>query len=235
MGLRMRRLALPATVTVLLVLTSGCSAADPSPRTTPDPAERAAVAQAQHPAMRDGVPIAEDVWTQLWTPRQAGSAIRDCVYEGSGGVLAFRAAPLARQSEVMYLGEGFSGSLSALGALGDFGDQRAVGRLVDSCVAAYPIDGRLWLVPEADRDTLYSYDVTVLRRCLLAHGQRVPRMPSRARFDTLLRASAPWNAYDLVVVANRRAWYALADACPAIPPDIAAQIVTFQHGEINAG
>jgi hypothetical protein len=117
-----------------------------------------------------------------------------------------------------------SGDISALSALGEFNDQRAVGRLLDSCVAAYPIDRRLWLIPEADRGALYSYDLTVLRRCLLVHGQRVPKMPSRTRFENLLRASAPWNAYDLVVVENRAAWYALSDTCPALPPGITADV-----------
>jgi len=227
---RMRRLTLPtgavAVAAVLLALVSGCSvgAAARSPRTTPDQLERSALAGAQHPAMRDGVPIAEDVWTQLWTPNQAGAAIAHCVYEGSGGVLDFHAAPVARQSGAVLRGDGYQGTISALSALGDFTDQRAVGRLVDSCVAAYPIDVRLWLVPEQDRDALYSYDLTVLRRCLLAHGQTVPRMPSRARFESLLRANAPWSAYDLVVVKNRRAWYALSDACPALPPIIDAHV-----------
>jgi hypothetical protein len=49
-------------------------------------------------------------------------------------------------------------------------------------------------------------------------------MPSRARFENLLRASAPWNGYDLVVVKNRAAWYALSDACPALPAAIAADV-----------
>jgi hypothetical protein len=224
MGIGMRRLALPAVVAVLLVLASGCSAARPSPRTSPDPVEQAALAEAQHPALRDGVPIAPDVWTQLWTPTQAGSAIKKCVYEGSGGVLEFQAAPLAEQTEGMSFRVGVFGDISALAALGDFADQRAVGRLLDSCVALYPIDRRLWLVPEEDRGALYSYDITVLRRCLLAHGQRVPRMPSRDLFESLMGAGAPWNAYDQVTVANRRAWYALADACPALPPDIAVDV-----------
>jgi len=222
-------LALPAAAALLALvsgLAAGCSAGAgaPPPRTTPDSVERTAVASAQHPAMRDGVPIAEDVWTQLWTPKQAGAAIAHCVYEGSGGVLDFRAAPVARQSEVVLGGDGYQGTISPLSALGDFTDYRAVGRLMDSCIAAYPIDARLWQVPADDRGALYAYDLTVLRRCLVAHGQAVPRMPDRADFERLLRASTPWNAYDLVVVKNRRAWYALADACPALPPDIAAHV-----------
>lgn len=229
-GSRMRGSALPVTALLLAVLDAallaltGCSAGAVSPRTAPDSVERAAIADAQHPAMRDGVPIAEDIWTQLWTPKQAGAAIAHCVYEGSGGVLDFRAAPVARQSEVVLGGNGYEGTISALSALGDFTDSRAVGRLVDSCIAAYPIDARLWLVPADDRGALYAYDLTVLRRCLVAHGQAVPKMPDRADFERLLRASTPWNAYDLVVVTNRRAWYALADACPALPPNISAHV-----------
>jgi hypothetical protein len=220
----MMRLALPATAVLLLALASGCSAAQHEPRTTPDPVERAALVDAQRPAKRDGVPIAPDVWTQLWTPTEAAAQIKNCVYQGSGGVLEFQAAPLAQQAAGMSYGIGASGDVSALSALGEFDDRRAVGRLLDSCVAAFPIDRRLWLVPGADRGALYSYDLTVLRRCLLAHGQHVPRMPSRTRFENLLRASAPWNAYDLVVVKNRAAWYALSDTCPALPPSIAADV-----------
>jgi hypothetical protein len=220
----MRRLATPAAGLVLLALltlATGCSAAPPPPRTAPNAVERAALADAQAPAKRDGVPIAPDVWTQLWTPTQAASQIQSCVYRGSGGVLDFEAAPLAQQAPGMRYGVGLSADISALTALGEFDDQRAIGRLVDSCLAVYPIDRRLWLIPESERGALYSYDLTVLRRCLQAHGQQVPRMPSRTRFENLLRANAPWDAYDLVVVTDRAAWYALADACPALPPGMA--------------
>ena len=221
-----RLLAVPVVAAVVLTIASGCSAPHPVPRTTPNAVERAALADAQYRAKRDGVPIAPDVWAQLWTPTQAGLAIKKCVYEGSGGVLEFQAAPLAEQAEGLSFSVGPPGDISALAALGDFADQRAVGRLLDSCLAAYPTDRRLWLVPQNDRAALYSYDLTVLRRCLLAHGQRVPRLPGRTRFENLLRASAPWNAYDLVVVTNRAQWYALSDACPALPPAIAADVQT---------
>ena len=117
-----------------------------------------------------------------------------------------------------------SGDGSSINDFSDFDDVRAIQRLVDSCIAAYPVDFRLGALPARDRSALYSYDLTVLRRCLIVHGQQVPRMPSRVRFENLLRASAPWNAYDLVVVKDRAAWYALADACPAFPPAIARDI-----------
>lgn len=236
-----RRLAPAATIAVLLAgllaVASACSSpAQHVPRTSPDAVERAALADARGRAVRDGVPIAADVWVQLWTPTQAASQIQHCVYEGSGGVLDFEAAPLAQQAEGMSYGvSGQVGRVSALSALGDFTDQRAVGRLVDSCLAAYPIDRRLWSVPERDRAALYSYDLTVLRRCLLAHGQSVPKLPSRTRFENLLRASAPWNAYDLVTVESRAAWYALSDACPALPPGIAADVAADVTAESAPG
>ena len=219
----MRRLAAPAVVAVLLALASGCSAAPPV-RTAPDRVERAALTEARQWALRDGIPIAADVWTQLWTPTQAGGAITSCVKHGSNGVVSFEAGPLALESGGLSFGVGLSGGGSALNDFSDFDDVRAIQRLVDSCIAAYPVDFRLGRLPAGDRDALYSYDLTVLRRCLIAHGQQVPRMPSRVRFENLLRASAPWNAYDLVVVKNRTAWYALADACPALPPAIARDV-----------
>lgn len=220
--MRMRGLAIPAAAVVLLALVSACSSPpSPSPRTTPNHVERAALAQAQQSAQQDGVPIAPDVWTQLWTPTQAGRVIEACVNRGSNGDVTFTADPISQSpGQFTY---GFSGSNGDSG----FNDPLATLGLVESCVAAYPVDFRLALLPTHDSAALYSYDLTVLRRCLAAHGQRVPRLPSRARFENLMRASAAWNAYDLVVVKNRAAWYALSDACPALPPAIAADVVAI--------
>ena len=219
----MRRLAAPAVAAVLLALASGCVAAPP-PRTTPNRVEQAALAEARGWALRDGIPIAADVWTQLWTPTQAGAVIKTCVNHGSNGVVEFSAEPLALETDGLSYGIGLSGDGSSINDFSDFDDVRAIQRLVDGCIAVYPVDFRLGSLPARDRGALYSYDLTVLRRCLIAHGQRVPKMPSRVRFENLLRASAPWNAYDLVVVKNRTAWYALADACPALPPEIAKDV-----------
>jgi hypothetical protein len=220
-----RPLAVLAAGAALLALAAGCSAAPP-PRTTPNAVERAALTDARQPAMRDGIPIAADIWTQLWTPTQAGSRIADCVKRGSSGAVEFTAVPLAQQSEGLTYAIGLSGDAASENAFSDFDDPRAVLRLVDSCIAAYPMDRRLWLVPERDRAALYAYDQTTLRRCLVAHGQRVPRMPSRTRFENLMRASAPWNAYDLVVVKDRAAWYMLSDTCPMLPASIASHLTS---------
>ena len=221
--MRRQRLAVVALAAVILALASACSAT-PSPRTTPDRVERAALAEARQYALRDGIPIAADIWTQLWTPTQAGAAIKTCVNHGSNGVVEFTAKPLALESDGLSYSIGLSGDGSSINDFSDFDDVRAIQRLVDGCIAAYPVDYRLAQLPARDRGALYSYDLTVLRRCLIAHGQRVPVLPSRFRFENLLRASAPWNAYDLVVVKDRAAWYALADACPALPSPIAGDV-----------
>jgi hypothetical protein len=223
MRTRMQRLALFAAAAVVLMLASGCSAA-PSPRTAPNRVELVALAEARQWAMHDGVPIAADIWTQLWTPTQANVRISTCVTRGSSGVVEFEPLPLAQESDGLAYSIGLSGDGASSSGFNDFDDARAVLRLVDSCIAAYPIDRRLFLVPAEDRGELFAYDQTILRRCLTAHGQKVPRLPSRTRFENLMRASAPWNAYDLVVVKNRAAWYALADACPALPPSIAVDV-----------
>ena len=66
-------------------------------------------------------------------------------------------------------------------------------------------------------DALYSYELTTLRPCLLAHGYPMRSMPSRVDFEALLRIEKPWSPYDTVMVPSRAAWYALSDACPPLP------------------
>jgi len=108
-----------------------------------------------------------------------------------------------------------------------FFDSSTAQRLIDGCVAEFPVDFRLFSVPPRDREALYAYDLTVLRRCLLSHGQPVGRMPTRARFESLLRGNTPWNAYEQVRVTTRAEWYALVDACPALPPAIAGDVAAI--------
>ena len=218
----MRIHALPlAAAGLLLVLSVSACSSSPAPRTAPDQVERAAVAVAEGRATMDGSPIV-DAWIQLWTPTQAGVQIASCVKRGSDGLVVFEAAPLAQSSQgLAYSVLMIPKDVSKDGGVGPpFFDGSTAERLVDRCVAQYPVDFRLFSVPAKDRGALYAYDLTVLRRCLLAHGQQVPAMPSRERFENMLRASAPWNAYDLVKVTTRAEWYALTDACPAFPPEI---------------
>jgi hypothetical protein len=218
--------ALPlAAVGLLLALTASACSSSPAPRTAPDQVERAAVAAAQGGALVDGSAVTE-AWTQLWTPTQAGAEIAACVKRGSDGLIVFRPSPLAGNSQgLSYSVEMIPKDTSIGGGIGPpFFDGSTAERLVHGCVARYPVDFRLFSVPARDRGALYAYDLTVLRRCLLAHGQAVPAMPSRERFENMLRANAPWNAYDLVRVTTRAEWYALVDACPALPPAIAGDV-----------
>jgi hypothetical protein len=212
----------PTAVGLLLALSLSACGTSPAPRSQPDRVEKAAVVTAQRAAQNDGLTIADDFWVQLWTPTQAGRQIESCVDRGSDGLLVFRAAPLAANSErLSYSVSMVPKDASVDGGVGPpFFDGQTAQRLIDGCIAEYPIDFRLFSVTEDDSGALYAYDLTVLRRCLLAHGQAVAQMPSRARFENMLRASAPWNAYEQVRVKTRAEWYALADACPALPPEI---------------
>jgi hypothetical protein len=218
--------ALPlASAGLLLALAVSACSSSPAPRTAPDQVERAAVTAAQGRSLVEGSPIAEP-WTQLWTPTQAGTEIASCVKRGSDGLIVFRPSPLAGNSQgLSYSVEMIPKDTTVGGGVGPpFFDGSTAERLVGSCIARYPVDFRLFSVPEKDRAALYAYDLTVLRRCLLAHGQLVPAMPDRERFENMLRASAPWNAYEQVKVPSRAEWYALVDACPALPPPIAREV-----------
>ena len=219
----MRIHALPlAGIGLLLAMTLCDCVSSPAPRTQPDQVEKAAVETAQTAALAAGLTISDDFWTQLWTPTQAGVRIARCADRGSDGLFVFRARPLASNSGGLSYSVFFvPKDASVDGGVGPpFFDDQTRQRLVSGCIAEYPVDFRLFSVAERDRGALYSYDLTELRRCLLEHGQKVKRMPTRERFENLLRASAPWNAYELVVVKTRADWYALADACPALPPEI---------------
>ena len=222
----MRIQAFPlAAAGLLLALTVSACSSSPARRTAPDQVERAAVATAQRSFLVEGSPIGEP-WTQLWTPTQAGTEIAGCVTRGSDGLIVFRPAPLAQSSGgLAYSVEMIPKDTTVDGGVGPpFFDDGTAERLVAGCIARFPVDFRLFSVPANDRDALYAYDLTVLRRCLLSHGQPVTPVPSRERFENMLRASAPWNAYDQVRVATRGEWYALADACPALPTAIAGDV-----------
>jgi hypothetical protein len=49
-------------------------------------------------------------------------------------------------------------------------------------------------------------------------------MPSRVDFEQRLRDRHPWSPYDTVSVSTRFAWYALSDACPALPASLAGSV-----------
>jgi hypothetical protein len=214
-----------ASVGAVLVLAglAGCVSA-PAPRTTPNALERTAAAiAAGHSAQ---VESSAPPWIQLWTPNQAGAVIERCVQKASDGVLAVLIFPPVHDTPLSF----------EYGVVGDLGglrpetfDSTTAVELVDGCVASAPVDTRRLLVPPPDWDALYSYDVTVLRRCLLEHGQRIAAPPDRNLYKQFLALSTPWSPYDHVTVRNRDAWFALSDACPALPPSIARDVAVVAH------
>jgi hypothetical protein len=198
----------------ILLLISSCAATRPEkPRTTPTASERAAARTAQSAAVRDGIPINREAWVQLWTPVGAGKEIDSCVSGDSNGALGYIADPALAATT----GFAYQITVNETGALIDFSTMQ---RIVDGCIATAPVDDRILHVPRREWPALYSYDVTFLRRCLLAHGQSPESAPSRSEFGELLASGASWSPYDAVAVRNRAAWYSLADACPAFPPEI---------------
>ena len=226
----MRIHALPlAAAGLLLALTLSACSGSPALRTAPDQVEKAAVLAAQSAAVADGITISDDLWVQLWTPTQAALRITHCVDHGSDGLIVFNTGPLASNAgSLSYSLSMVPKDASKNGGIGPpFFDDRTAQNLVDGCIAEFPIDFRLVSVPARDRGALYAYDLTVLRRCLLAHGQPVPPMPSRERFERLLPETLPWNAYEQVRVSTRAEWYALVDACPALPPAIAGDVAAL--------
>lgn len=197
---------------VCAAVLAACGAA-PAPRTRPNAVERAALAAT---GTEFGTSTGRADWVQLWTPNQVGLQIQVCVAHLTDGLIQVQVddGPSGLAISVSY----------GLGGSGDPGSpisRPSVQRAIDRCVADTPIDTRRLLVPRRDWDALYSYDVTVLRRCLLEHGQRIAQVPARTQYEGLLRASTPWSPYDQVAVPDREAWFALSDACPALPPAIA--------------
>jgi hypothetical protein len=216
-------LATLAAVVALTAMLVACSApAPPPPRTRPNAVERSAAAVAAGNSVQARLDGAD--WIQLWTPNQAGGVIERCLHSESDGVLAILISPPGRGGVELSFEYGVVGDLSALSELPS--GPTSAARLVDGCVATTPIDARRLLVPLKDATALYSYDLTSLRRCLIEHGHSVPPVPDRATYESLLRGNGPWSPYDQVRVHDRAAWYALSDACPALPAAIAADVAT---------
>lgn len=209
----MRAAALPAAAGILLLLSACAGSPAVAARTRPTALERSAARTAQATAVRDGIRINTEAWVQLWTPVGAGKQIDSCVSRDSNGALGYVADPALASTT----GSPYRITMSGTGVVMDVDTMQ---RIVDGCIATAPVDDRLLRLPPGARAAMYSYDVTVLRRCLLAHGQRPEATPTRAEFEELMTSGASWSPYDAVVVRNRAAWYALADACPAFPPEI---------------
>jgi hypothetical protein len=198
-------------LSMLLAVLTGCATAPalgPAPRTAPNGAERHAVERTTQ-AFEAETGDARIPWVQLWTSAQFQPEMQHCVGDQSLGQLS------------VHLGlPELSLSYSIVGS-GSWPDEAEAARIVARCAAATPLDDRVLRLERDDWDALYSYELTSLRPCLLARGYAVTRVPSRADFETRLRAQHPWSPYDTVTVPTRFAWYALSDACPALPPGIA--------------
>ncbi|MEO6114869.1 MAG: hypothetical protein ABIP33_00635 [Pseudolysinimonas sp.] len=156
-------------------------------------------------------------WVQLWTIAQFPVQMQNCAAAESHGQLA------------VTIGRPALGipSYHIVGS-GSEPNEAEAARIIERCAAATPLDDRVLRLPSGDRadewDALYSYELTTLRPCLLAHGYPMRRMPARADFEELLRAQQPWSPYDTVTVPTRSAWYALSDACPPLPADLNSAI-----------
>ena len=225
--MRIRQLVTAIAIVGATVSLAGCAERPPT-RTSPNSVERAAVAQVTSIPFSADLMIDDDAWVQLWTVNQAAKVMTDCVRRASKGDVVVEVSPPGRAA-----GQGMPFEFSWGVTGGDYlstDDYAGVAKaelVVAGCLARTPVDDRVLRLPIRDVDALYSYDMVVLRKCLQAHGQDVERMPSRYRFGNLIRASAPWSPYDHVVVTSREAWYALSDACPALPRSLAADVVTL--------
>ncbi len=200
--------SLPAAMgAVLLMLLVGCAQAEeagPPARTSPNAAERAAVERTTR-AFEAETGDARLPWVQLWTSAEFPRAMQRCVGRESLGQLSVR----------LGLPE-LSLSYSIVGS-GSWPDEAEAARIVARCAAATPLDDRVLRLERNHWDALYSYELTILRPCLVARGYRVGRVPARADFERRLSSQHPWSPYDQVTVPTRFAWYALTDACPPLP------------------
>lgn len=204
--------AAAAAAAVLAVIATGCTASTAPPRTVPNQVERDAV-QSAVGYRGVGTVDADIPWVQLWTIAQYPAELKNCAADASHGQLEVNAGPLlGNQIEYHIVGSGSQPN------------EVEAGRIIAACRAQTPVDDRMLRLPAGSARELYGYDLTVLRPCLISHGYEVDRPPSRERFERLIRAQTPWSPYDLVVTTSRSAWYALSDACPALPADIAAAV-----------
>lgn len=206
----------PAVLALALLagLTACATATAPAPRTVPNQLERDAVQKAVgFLGLGDVNPDIR--WTQLWTLRQYPQQMQDCAAEASHGQLQVDAGPLPSTR----VGYHIVGS-------GSEPNETEAGRIIDACHAQIPVDDRVLGLPSHDLPALYSYDLTVLRPCLISHGFDVARAPSRRGFLNLVATEGPWSPYDTVTVSSRAKWYSISDACPAIPPALAAHVAS---------
>ncbi len=199
----------------VLAALAGCAVASapvPAPRSTPNAVERAAVQRTTQAFVAE-TGDARLPWVQLWTSAQFPAQMQNCAATQSHGQLALTIGrPALGIPTYRIVGSGSEP------------DEAEAARIIERCAAATPLDDRVLRLPGGDGDALYSYELTTLRPCLLAHGYSASRMPARADFERRLQAQAPWSPYDTVIVPTRSTWYALSDACPPLPAALNAAV-----------
>lgn len=201
------RRALGALAMILIAFLTGCaaSAPTPAPRTVPNTTERAAV-QRTSQAFFAETGDTRLPWVQLWTVAQFPTEMQDCAAGESHGQLS-----------LTFGLPGLSIPSYRIVGSGSEPNEAEAARIIERCAAATPLDDRVLRLPPDRWNALYSYELTTLRPCLLAHGYSVRAMPVRSDFESRLRIEQPSSPYDTVVVPTRSAWYSLSDACPPLP------------------
>lgn len=186
---------------------------------TPNAVELQSLAEATGSSPPSADPVD---WVQLWTLAQAAPAVESCVGFRSGGVVKADVG-FSPTGDFAYTFT-FDLDLTDATAIQRYASASAATRVIDACRAETPIDLRTARVPASRGDALYSYDQTVLRRCLVAHGQPIDPAPSRSTFLRDRRNGVTWSPYDQVFVRTRAEWYALSDACPTLPPALESAV-----------
>ncbi|HEY4152526.1 MAG TPA: hypothetical protein VGM38_04330 [Pseudolysinimonas sp.] len=190
---------------IAVALLTGCVSTPHAPsRTAPNDVERAAVSRTTQAFLAE-TGDTRLPWVQLWTVAQFASEMQDCAAVESHGQLS-----------LTFGLPGLSIPSYRIVGSGSEPDEAEAARIIERCAAATPLDDRVLRLPRDQWDALYSYELTTLRPCLLAHGFSVRAMPTRAEFENRLRAELPSSPYDSVIVQTRAAWYALSDSCPAL-------------------
>jgi hypothetical protein len=219
-----RALLAAVALTLLTCALAACSASSPAPppRTTPDAVERAAVQEAV--GFRGfGDVNANVAWVQLWTVGQFASRLQSCAGTASHGQMSIDTSSV--HDGFSGIGVGGTGDIvwSIVGS-GTHPTSAEAHAIINECRSITPVDDRVLRLTPLAWPGLYSYDLTVLRPCLISHGFEVGAIPDRDTFELRLKSDQPWSPYDRVTVPTRLAWYAISDACPALSPALASRV-----------
>lgn len=203
-GWRARGAVLGLALLAVAVLTGCVPAPHPPSRTAPNAVEQAAVSRTTHAFLAE-TGDTRLPWVQLWTVAQFPTQMQNCAADESHGQLS-----------LTFGLPGLSLPSYRIVGSGSEPNEAEAARIIERCAGATPLDDRVLRLPPDRWNALYSYELTTLRPCLLAHGYSVTSMPGRTDFESRLRTEQPSSPYDTIVVPTRSAWYALSDACPPL-------------------